>query len=305
MDRRDGAEEHLDGPLDDQPTLVGNLRDLRRLNRLSGGVALSRWGVNRLLDGTAEPSTLIDVGTGGADIPVALLADFGVAGTAPRGHGRRQPGRGAQRGARCPPEAGSRPAPAAGPRRPGAPAVPERDVRRRACVAGRASPRRGRGRPLPRGARPCQPAWDRHQRPAPRPPRIARGVARRPVPHPEPLHARRFAAVRPAGLDAPGGRGAAAPGRAGAGRSPHGSRSVSGTRWSRSRQPPSPQPPSRDGTGRRDRRRRAGRGNRRVAAGPRRPRRHRVRAKPGVPLASLRRVRVARHGRRAPPGRPG
>ena len=75
MDRRDGAEEHLDGPLDDQPTLVGNLRDLRRLNRLSGGVALSRWGVNRLLDGTAEPTTLIDVGTGGADIPVALLAD--------------------------------------------------------------------------------------------------------------------------------------------------------------------------------------------------------------------------------------
>ena len=75
MDRRDGAEEHLDGPLDDQPTLVGNLRDLRLLNRLSGGVALSRWGVNRLLDGTAEPSTLIDVGTGGADIPVALLAD--------------------------------------------------------------------------------------------------------------------------------------------------------------------------------------------------------------------------------------
>jgi ubiquinone/menaquinone biosynthesis C-methylase UbiE len=75
MDRRDGAEEHLDGPLDDQPTLVGNLRDLRRLNRLSGGVALSRWGVNRLLDGTAEPSSLIDVGTGGADIPVALLAD--------------------------------------------------------------------------------------------------------------------------------------------------------------------------------------------------------------------------------------
>ena len=75
MDRRDGASEHLDGPLDDAPTLVGNLRDLRRLNRLSGGVALSRWGVNRLLDGTAEAGTLIDVGTGGADIPVALMAD--------------------------------------------------------------------------------------------------------------------------------------------------------------------------------------------------------------------------------------
>jgi ubiquinone/menaquinone biosynthesis C-methylase UbiE len=75
MDRRDGADEHLDGPLDDQPTLVGNLRDLRVLNRLSGGVALSRWGVNRLLDGSNEVGTIIDVGTGGADIPVALMAD--------------------------------------------------------------------------------------------------------------------------------------------------------------------------------------------------------------------------------------
>jgi ubiquinone/menaquinone biosynthesis C-methylase UbiE len=75
MDRRDGTSEHLDGPLDDQPTLVGNLRDLRLLNRLSGGVALSRWGVNRLLDGSSEAGTVIDVGTGAADIPVALLAD--------------------------------------------------------------------------------------------------------------------------------------------------------------------------------------------------------------------------------------
>ena len=75
MDRPAGANEHLDGPLDDLPMLAGNLRDLRRLNRLSGGVALSRWGVNRLLDGSPEARTVIDVGTGGADIPVALLAD--------------------------------------------------------------------------------------------------------------------------------------------------------------------------------------------------------------------------------------
>ena len=237
--------------------------------------------------------------------PGCAAGRFRVAGTAPRGHGRRQPGRGAQRGARCPPEAGSHPAPAAGPRRPGAPAVPERDVRRRACVAGRASPRRGRGRPLSRGARPCQPARDRRQRSAPRPPRIARGVARRPVPHPEPLHA---STIRCCPSGGPGrsrrSRGCCAgPGwsRSIAARP----RSGSATRWSRSRQPPRfPRPPSRDGTGRRDRRRRAGRGDRRVAAGPRRPRRHRVRAKPGIPLASLRRVRVARHGRRAPPHRP-
>jgi len=75
MDRQAGAHEHLDGPLHDQATLVGNLRDLRMLNRLSGGVALSRWGVDRLLDGDAASASVIDVGTGGADIPVALLAD--------------------------------------------------------------------------------------------------------------------------------------------------------------------------------------------------------------------------------------
>jgi ubiquinone/menaquinone biosynthesis C-methylase UbiE len=75
MDRRADARELLDGPLDDQAAIVGNLRDLRRLNRLFGGVALSRWGVNRLLDGHALEATVLDVGTGGADIPVALLAD--------------------------------------------------------------------------------------------------------------------------------------------------------------------------------------------------------------------------------------
>jgi len=74
MDRRAEAREHLDGPLDDLSTVAGNLRDLRRFNRLFGGVALSRWGVNQLLDGTAGAS-ILDLGTGGADIPVALLAD--------------------------------------------------------------------------------------------------------------------------------------------------------------------------------------------------------------------------------------
>jgi ubiquinone/menaquinone biosynthesis C-methylase UbiE len=75
MDRRAEAPERLDGPLDDLPTVAGNLRDLRRFNRMFGGVALSRWGVNHLLDGVASTASVIDVGTGGADIPVALLAD--------------------------------------------------------------------------------------------------------------------------------------------------------------------------------------------------------------------------------------
>jgi ubiquinone/menaquinone biosynthesis C-methylase UbiE len=74
MERLAHALELLDGPLDDPATLAGNLRDLRRINRLLGGVALSRRAVDRLLDGQVA-ATLVDVGTGGADIPVALLAD--------------------------------------------------------------------------------------------------------------------------------------------------------------------------------------------------------------------------------------
>ncbi|HET9435955.1 MAG TPA: methyltransferase domain-containing protein [Candidatus Limnocylindrales bacterium] len=79
MDRLTATEEFLDGPLDDPATLAGNLRDLRRVNRLLGGVRLSRTAVDRLLAsaGAANgaPVTMLDVGTGGADIPVALLAD--------------------------------------------------------------------------------------------------------------------------------------------------------------------------------------------------------------------------------------
>jgi len=72
MERLSGAEERLDGPLDDRAALVGNLRDLRRVNRHLGGVALSAQGLDLLADGRSE-LTLLDVGTGGADIPVALI----------------------------------------------------------------------------------------------------------------------------------------------------------------------------------------------------------------------------------------
>jgi ubiquinone/menaquinone biosynthesis C-methylase UbiE len=80
MDRLSDAPELLDGPLPDSAVVAGNLRDLRRINRLFGGVALSDWGVRRLLDvadssnGSTGPATILDVGTGGADIPLALLA---------------------------------------------------------------------------------------------------------------------------------------------------------------------------------------------------------------------------------------
>jgi ubiquinone/menaquinone biosynthesis C-methylase UbiE len=77
MDRLGGTPELLDGPLDDVSTLRGNLRDLARINRWLGGVALSRRAVDRLLDGGGARHQLLDVGTGGADIPAALLVATG------------------------------------------------------------------------------------------------------------------------------------------------------------------------------------------------------------------------------------
>jgi ubiquinone/menaquinone biosynthesis C-methylase UbiE len=80
MQRLVGAREHLDGDLADARTLEGNLRDLRRINRFFGGVALSRRALDALLDRASLPSdqpvTLLDVGTGGADIPIRLIADW-------------------------------------------------------------------------------------------------------------------------------------------------------------------------------------------------------------------------------------
>jgi ubiquinone/menaquinone biosynthesis C-methylase UbiE len=73
MERRTDAVELLDGPLDDPATLVANLRDLRRINRWLGGVGLSADAIDALAAHRAE-LTLLDVGTGGADIPLELLA---------------------------------------------------------------------------------------------------------------------------------------------------------------------------------------------------------------------------------------
>lgn len=79
MRRLANAAELLDGPLDDASALAGNLRDLRRVNALLGGVRLSRDAIEALVGAGAggRPGIeLLDVGTGGADIPVALLAEW-------------------------------------------------------------------------------------------------------------------------------------------------------------------------------------------------------------------------------------
>jgi SAM-dependent methyltransferase len=79
VDRLAGAEELLDGPLDDPATLAGNLRDLRRANRTLGGISLTRRALDALVGAAAdsgEAISLLDVGTGAADIPLALIDDW-------------------------------------------------------------------------------------------------------------------------------------------------------------------------------------------------------------------------------------
>jgi SAM-dependent methyltransferase len=71
------ARELLDGTLDDPEVLDGNLRDLARVNRWLGGVRLSERAVEALAGAAADEGrtiTLVDVGTGAADIPAELVA---------------------------------------------------------------------------------------------------------------------------------------------------------------------------------------------------------------------------------------
>jgi ubiquinone/menaquinone biosynthesis C-methylase UbiE len=72
--RAANAPELLDGHLDDPSTLRDNLRDMARANGFTGGRLLSVRSVACLTAGLASVRVL-DVGTGAADIPVALLAD--------------------------------------------------------------------------------------------------------------------------------------------------------------------------------------------------------------------------------------
>src|SRR5690349_14550376 len=69
--------EHLDGALADRATLEGNLRDLARINRRFGGTRLSIDAVRALVERSvpaagATTIQVLDVGTGAADIPIAL-----------------------------------------------------------------------------------------------------------------------------------------------------------------------------------------------------------------------------------------
>lgn len=84
MRRTTDRPELLDGPLDDAALLRGNLRDLRRINHRLGGIRLSAAALDALVGpGPTSPASmvpirLLDVGTGAADIPVALLRRSGA-----------------------------------------------------------------------------------------------------------------------------------------------------------------------------------------------------------------------------------
>lgn len=68
--RRSSAHELLDGGSLAAADLAANLRDIARLNRLPGGTGASLGAMRRLLPDGA--GSVLDVGTGGADIPRAL-----------------------------------------------------------------------------------------------------------------------------------------------------------------------------------------------------------------------------------------
>lgn len=83
MRRLDDVPEHLDGDLGDAEALVGNLRELRRINRRFGGTSLSVRAIGELVATSSAPPQrllrVLDVGTGAADIPLALLRAAGPA----------------------------------------------------------------------------------------------------------------------------------------------------------------------------------------------------------------------------------
>lgn len=74
--------ELLDRPAQDVGALAGNLDDLSRVNRWLGGVRLTYRGIERLAGPfqADRPLSVLDAGTGAADIPMALAASAERAG---------------------------------------------------------------------------------------------------------------------------------------------------------------------------------------------------------------------------------
>lgn len=69
---RSSASELLDSPASMGSEISANLADIRRTNSWFGGTSLAIRSLAEVMEGQS-PSTLLDVGTGSADIPLAQL----------------------------------------------------------------------------------------------------------------------------------------------------------------------------------------------------------------------------------------
>ena len=87
MERLADTPELMDGPLV-RRHLAGNLRDLVRVNRFLGGIRLSAKALATLVPRANGPVTVrvLDIGTGAADIPAALIERFAERGVALKVH---------------------------------------------------------------------------------------------------------------------------------------------------------------------------------------------------------------------------
>ncbi len=80
--RRHRGVEHLDDPATQPALRIRSLRDVRRANLVLGGTRAVVDEVARLLPALGARASLLDVGTGLADIPVAARARAGRTGIA-------------------------------------------------------------------------------------------------------------------------------------------------------------------------------------------------------------------------------
>ncbi len=74
LERRATEHELLDAETLDGHALRNNLREMAQLNRLPGGIGASVRGIRRLAP--ADDGTILDVGTGGADLPRRLRREL-------------------------------------------------------------------------------------------------------------------------------------------------------------------------------------------------------------------------------------
>jgi 2-polyprenyl-3-methyl-5-hydroxy-6-metoxy-1,4-benzoquinol methylase len=73
LPRLQGVVELLDRPDNSDEEVRGNLRDLERLNRFFGGARTVLLHLSRMIGGRSQsPLMILDIGTGGADIPRAI-----------------------------------------------------------------------------------------------------------------------------------------------------------------------------------------------------------------------------------------